>query len=49
MEVRASYRKVGERIKGSEGDGNPKGQPTESTNPDLWTLRNGATNQRTHK
>jgi hypothetical protein len=36
MEV--SYGSVRRRIKGAEGDSNPTGRPTVSTNPDSWEL-----------
>ena len=37
-EVGASYGRVRGRIEGTEGDGNPIGRPTVSTNLDPWEL-----------
>jgi hypothetical protein len=38
MEVRNPYRRVGGRIEGPEGDGNPMGRLTVLTNLDPWEL-----------
>ena len=38
MEVRDSYRRVRSRMEGTEGDYNPIGRPTVSTNLYLWEL-----------
>ena len=37
-EVRDPYGRVRGRIEGAEGDGNPIGRPTVSTNLDPWEL-----------
>ena len=37
-EVRDPYGRVRGRIEGTEGDGNPIGRPTVSTNLDPWEL-----------
>jgi hypothetical protein len=49
MEVRDPYQRIGGRIEGTEGDGNPTGRPTVSTNLDpLGDPRDRATNQRAY-
>jgi len=38
MEVRDPYGRVGGRVEAAEGNGNPIGRPTKSTNLDPWEL-----------